>query len=309
MKKHIYILGMISISIVLIATITKSLHLPGAAILLVLGLGTTTFVYLPYAYAKLLKSNNDPLLKWVFHAGFIAFAIDFIGMLFKIMHWPGAGWFLLIGIPLPFVLFLPAYIIYHSKRKLKTDMQFLSILLFMIYLGVFSSLLSLSTGQNIYDSYARTSNSLLKTNSYLQQTSTAPETTEALIKQLDELKTNLLSSVNPEYSMITTNSPKFNFEMIQEKRNRLSHQQLLDAGLESFNRNFEVYKNNLPAAKNNSITQRLLNEIDLYRLPGIEHETPLISRLSLIVTLNVITDWQNKLLLIAYLSEKSNIES
>ena len=106
MKKSIYILGVISLSITLLATIFKVMHLAGAGVLLIAGLGGLTFVFLPLAFAKLLKSTDDKLLKFVFTAAYISFTVDFIGMLFKILHWPGAGLFLIVGIPLPFILFL-----------------------------------------------------------------------------------------------------------------------------------------------------------------------------------------------------------
>ena len=48
------------------------------------------------------------MLRFVYTAAFISFIIDFIGMAFKILHWPGAAILLIIGIPLPFILFLPA---------------------------------------------------------------------------------------------------------------------------------------------------------------------------------------------------------
>lgn len=143
MSKTVNYLGMISLALVLVATILKVNHLPGAAIALILGLGSISIIFLPVAYVQLLTNTSDNLLKWVYHAAFISFFIDFVGMIFKVLHWPGASILMTIGVPLPFVLFLPLYMRYHNKRQLKTDSAFFSVVLFMIYLGVFSSLLAI----------------------------------------------------------------------------------------------------------------------------------------------------------------------
>jgi hypothetical protein len=37
------------------------------------------------------------------------------GALFKIMHWPGAGIFLMVALPFPFLVFLPVYLYVTSR--------------------------------------------------------------------------------------------------------------------------------------------------------------------------------------------------
>ena len=164
MKKSIYIFGIFCLSIVLIGTLFKTMHLPGSSILLTLGLLCTSLLFLPIALFHCTKATTDPLLKFVYYMAYISFTVDFVGMLFKIMHWPGASWFMIVGVPLPFVLFLPAYLVYHTKRKLKTDLNFLGVILVMIYLGVFSSMLAINVGYNVYKGYAQAAQELSQTN-------------------------------------------------------------------------------------------------------------------------------------------------
>lgn len=68
------------------------------------------------------------------------------------MHWPGAGWFLVVGIPLPFVVFLPVYI--YSTRNDKKDsmVNFLGIMFGLIFLAVFSAFLAVNISFNVLSS-------------------------------------------------------------------------------------------------------------------------------------------------------------
>jgi len=309
MKKTVYFLGIISLSIVLLATIFKSSHWPGAGILMTLGLGSITFIFLPLAYSQLLKSTDDKLLRWVYHTALISFGIDFIGMLFKVMHWPGASWFIIIGLPLPFVLFLPTYILYHNKRKLKTDMSFFSIILFMIYLGVFSSLLSLSVSKNIYEAYAVSVATISETNQYIRSKSHVNNETNQLIEQIDRLKKGLMLAVNAENNLALKADGTIHYINVQAKGMQIPIDFFYDAGFDEFNQQFEVYKNKLSAINKDENTVRLINEIDSYRVASTDENSPIITKLSLITALNVLTDWQNKILLIEYLSNRSKTES
>lgn len=314
MKKSIYIFGMVCLSTLLMGTIFKASHLPGAAILLTIGLSSLAVIFLPLALSLLLKETDDKLLKFVYYTAFISFSIDFIGALFKILHWPGAEWLMVIGLPLPFVLFLPAYITYHNKRKLKANMSFFSIILFMIYMGVFSTLLALRADFIVYKGYTLSASSLSETNSFLSNelkqraAISASNTTIELVKQIEVMKQKLVISLEPEIKDLSFPDGSFNYADIRAKDKKLTYQDFNDAGLQSFNQLLiEFYKLHDSNDKN---TLRLMNEIDTYRLQRTDNEAPLITYLPIIAVMNVLTDWQNKLLLIEYLEcQKTKLES
>jgi hypothetical protein len=85
------------------------------------------------------------------------------------MHWPGAGIFLIIGIPLPFILFLPFYIRYHNKIKAKSDKYFIGLFFFMIYMATISSFLALDPAREVYESYLPQINDLVIQTKALEQ--------------------------------------------------------------------------------------------------------------------------------------------
>lgn len=302
---------MVSLSITLLAIIFKISHWPGAGILLSLGLGTTTLMFLPIAFSKAIKSTDDNLLKLLYASAFISFSINFIGMLFKVMHWPGAGLFLLIGIPLPFVFFLPVYMIYHIKRKLKTNLNFFAIVLFMIYLGVFSSLLALRPALNIIDSFIRLNIQLSETNQFLNIAASNSHSevsvqTFELVEKIGTIKLNLVQMTNPGNNKLIKNGKIVDFEQIVGKDIIVSMIDFENAGLKKFNTDFEEFSKNLLRENSNENYTQLIDEINALRLPEPGNEYPFVANLPLISSLSVLTDWQNKLLLIGYLDKSGS---
>jgi len=153
MKKFIYVLGIILINVLLIGAIFKINHWPGAGVLLSLSMTLLVVGFFPLALIASYRSTSDKLQLHLYIIAYITVAFVIIGMLFKIMHWPGAGVMLIIGIPLPFILFLPFYIRYHNKIKAKSDKNFFGLIFFMIYMAIVSSFLAIDASRDVYEGY------------------------------------------------------------------------------------------------------------------------------------------------------------
>ena len=132
----------------------KVFHWPGAGILLTLSIFLFCFHFLPSSLMELYKGEEEKKYKLLYIVTFIVFFIDMLGVLFKVQHWPGAGMFLLIGIPLPFILFLPVYLYQTRNENKKGNMNFLGIMFGLIFLAVFSVFLALNVSRNILDKIA-----------------------------------------------------------------------------------------------------------------------------------------------------------
>lgn len=153
MKKSYYILGIVLVNFLLAGVIFKINHFAGANILLTVSLLALSLIYLPIALIRsyrLHRNQSELHLYWI--AG-ITIAINFIGILFKLQHWPGASWLLFIGVPLPFVLFLPFYIRYHNRKNAPSDKNFFGVVFFMVYMGIFTSLLALDYSKDVYNTH------------------------------------------------------------------------------------------------------------------------------------------------------------
>src|SRR4051812_12064993 len=110
MKRSVYISGISCAILMLFGCIAKVMHWPGASPMIIISICLFCFWFLPMG----LKNNYDLLpvkkMKTLHIVSLIVFAICMMGVLFKVMHWPGASVFLLLGLLLPFVVFLPVYL-------------------------------------------------------------------------------------------------------------------------------------------------------------------------------------------------------
>jgi hypothetical protein len=112
-------------------------------------------------------------------------------MLFKIQHWPFAGYAVLIGVPFPFVVFLPVWLYQTSKIK-NFDINNTIFVLFLLALqSVFSVLLALNVTREKLDYTLQISNQLSAFNAKIERINTESEKSSAalsaneVIKQID----------------------------------------------------------------------------------------------------------------------------
>jgi hypothetical protein len=155
MKKHIYILGIILLNLLMAGLIFKMSHWPGAGVLITLSIGLLVIVFFPLAIINSYRKQSRKKHKELYVAAYITILVILTGALFKIMHWPGAGWLLIIGMPLPFVLFFPLYLRFHKKTQKKYDLNFFGVIFFLIFLAVFSALLALQVSRNVMYGFAK----------------------------------------------------------------------------------------------------------------------------------------------------------
>lgn len=111
MKILMKIFGVLSPSLLAVAALFKIQHWPGASIMLVLGFFFLCFFFLPSA-VYVLNAENKTDKKHLFMklSGLISSVVFLLGILFKVMHWPGAGVALAVGLAALGSIFLPSLI-------------------------------------------------------------------------------------------------------------------------------------------------------------------------------------------------------
>jgi hypothetical protein len=154
MKQRIYILGVITTLIITTGTVLKLNHWPAAGILITAGILFLVLVFLPAALINNYKAEGNSQNKMLYIVTYITCFVVFIGMLFKIMHWPYAGIGLLIALPFPYIVFLPVFLVVTSKNKNFNIYNTVFVLLLLALNSVFSALLALNVSkETVIESY------------------------------------------------------------------------------------------------------------------------------------------------------------
>ena len=246
MKKFIYISGIVVINIFVFGALFKVQHWPGAGILITSGLGLFCFCFLPLSFVQSYKGNGKKY-KALYIAGFICAFITCIGAMFKIQHWPGANWFLLIGIPLPFAYFLPVFLHHHNKSKEKSNMNFLGVMFLMVYIALFTSILALNVSRQILENFNTGERDIAKTNDVLfiknkmmyenleksdiaenkEKVAQIKAKSEAIYTQINNIKLELVKSAENTDSKAIEPGNKINTKAIMAKDESAGTTQIL----------------------------------------------------------------------------------
>lgn len=218
MKRSVYITGISCAILMLFGCIAKVMHWPGAGVLLVAAVFLFCFGFLPMA----LKNSYDLLplkkMKTLHIVSYLVFAVCMMGVLFKVMHWPGAAMFLLVGMLAPFVIFLPVYL-YHTRDEEKTgNKNFLGLILGLMFLAVFSVFLALSVSKQIlWQGVESVKQNESNIRSYAYSVNEQNELTKSatdLINYSNELKCMLLSAAGENMCDGNTTNSKYKVEYI-----------------------------------------------------------------------------------------------
>lgn len=189
MKQKIYILGLFTVMVVFAGTLFKMMHWPGAGYLLILGIFFLVFIFLPMALVNHYKTQGGRQNLALYLVIWITCLVVFTSMLFKILHWPGAGYLLLIALPFPFIVFLPVYLYVTSKQKDFEIYNTVFILFLLASVSVFSALLSLNVSLTRVEQGLVMANHYYKMESVLKNLPSAPVSPaeQPLVKAADQV--------------------------------------------------------------------------------------------------------------------------
>lgn len=116
MKNILIKSGLISVVLTLLGVLLRVMHLPGANILLVLGVAIFGLLFIPLLITLKFKDEVETIDKWVLSIGLGLGMIASVGVLFKVMHWPGASVLILSSLAAFILLFVPTYFITKYRR-------------------------------------------------------------------------------------------------------------------------------------------------------------------------------------------------
>lgn len=167
MKKYLIILGYIVGFFICTGTLFKLQHWPGAGPLLIVGFTLFSMVFIPTLFIHRIYENRSRLNFAVNLFALFSLSSTFIGVLFKVQHWPGAGAMLLVGSL--FFLFptLILYIIQQFKEYDRKFSEFYKTILAIVIASVFFIVYALNYSRDIIVTYLKIEETTIETNSNL----------------------------------------------------------------------------------------------------------------------------------------------
>jgi uncharacterized membrane protein len=116
MKNTLIKSGLISVVLTLLGLLFKIMHWPGANMMFVLGVAIFGLLFIPLLIILKFKDEVETIDKWVLSIGLGLGMIASVGVLFKVMHWPGAGILIFSSLVAFVLLFVPTYFITKYRR-------------------------------------------------------------------------------------------------------------------------------------------------------------------------------------------------
>jgi len=119
MKNTMKISGIAGTIMLGFAAMFKIMHWAGAGVLMTLGAFTLALVFMPSALGVLWKETHSGKRLSLYISAFIAGILFIFGMLFKIQHWPGAAYLIIVAAISAVLLFIPSLLIGKFKDQEK----------------------------------------------------------------------------------------------------------------------------------------------------------------------------------------------
>jgi cytochrome c biogenesis protein CcdA len=144
MKKIMNISGISTVFLILAGTTLKTLHMPGAAVTLLLGGFTFAFLFLPILIIIKFKDDESKTDKAVFSLGLLLAMVIATGFIFKIMHWPFANNLMFGGTTIFTLFYVPLYFFTRIRRPEVKFNTIVNSVIMLAFGGILYTLFDLS---------------------------------------------------------------------------------------------------------------------------------------------------------------------
>lgn len=151
MKRSMIISGASSAFLLLVGSFFKTMHWPGAGVLLVLGITFFSVVFLPMLFVVKSKELKQGSEKRVLGLGIALGSLLCLAAMFKVMHWPGANIMWISAIVVGLVVLLPLYFFNGIKNP---DKRLNTIITSVILVGILGVLFTLTRVHKTVDKTA-----------------------------------------------------------------------------------------------------------------------------------------------------------
>ena len=190
MRKTMHITGITAATLLLLGSIFKIQHWPGASLLYVMGGISLCLLFMPLFLAVRIKEKPGKISTISNITGILGGIALCLGILFKIMHWPFASLLMNMGGVLLLLLFLPLYIYHGAKTKQLKTRTIVPIIVAVAGFSLMFSLVRLQSSTNVRNSRANYANNISQN---IESTVTL---NEMLVAKLMSDSTGNINSIN-----------------------------------------------------------------------------------------------------------------
>jgi cation transport ATPase len=115
MKRTLKISGVTAIILIILGVTFKTMHWPGAGIIIVLGLAFFSLIFIPLNIVLKFQDDKESSNRIIMTIGMLTASAASIGVLFKIMHWPYANILMFSSLLVFTLVFIPIYFVTKYK--------------------------------------------------------------------------------------------------------------------------------------------------------------------------------------------------
>ena len=223
MKQVTFTFGLTSTILLLAGTIFKLFHWPGAGVMVTLGAVTLVLAYFPLLLRYKLK--EAPKGEYLMHiSGWVGISLTTLGVLFKVMHWPGASIQLLVGMAVLAFVYVPVYFFKQyrtsANRPITLSTSFVAITCLILVFALMKSGNSIWYDKGILSTHDQLADQLrateqLNANLHKSQGNAMPELSaraNGLVAYLDSVKWEMMAWATNTPPIEAANIPLFGLD-------------------------------------------------------------------------------------------------
>ena len=211
MKRTLKITGLISVILIVLGAIFKVMHWPGAGVMYVSGFAIFCLLFIPLNIVLQYRDDKKKTDKLVMILGLLLVIAGTFGLLFKVMHWPGASFLFFGSLGLFGLVFIP---LYFFTRYRNPDTRFNAIIhstFMMVAASILFALIDLKPTYPVKQSVEslneyqeanilriKASNTLLS--SELDNAKDLKEASAKIDGRITDIRTNLISKSNAQHN-------------------------------------------------------------------------------------------------------------
>lgn len=216
-----HIIGITATIMVLVGSLFKVLHYPGAGILYLSGGFLLTYLFLPLLATVKVKQKLGSLRTWASVVGIVGGFVLLHGIFFKVMHWPMANVLMKSGGALLLFAFLPLSIYVAIKHKAVRSNTLISLILSIAGFSILFVLVNLGNSKVVDNAILNIQYTINNDLTDLKQSN------EALLMSIpDSVQNDDLEALNDISLSIDILTSKLSFDIAKSHHPNLSTEEL-----------------------------------------------------------------------------------